>query len=318
VEVNWVGIDVSKDELEVHVRPIGESFCVANSSEGIEAMLEKLKPLSPERIVMEATGKLELLALVTLTEAGFPVVRIDPRRARNFARSIGRVAKTDKLDAKDLARYAEAVRPEVRDVGKEDSQELEGLMGRRRQVVQMITAEKNRLSRAHPSVRAHVEAHIAWLEDQQKQIEREVESVVRDSPLWCERDGILRSVTGVGQVLSNTMAAWLPEIGDLGGKQISALVGVAPMNRDSGRMRGKRAICGGRAEVRTVLYMATIVAITHNPKISAFHARLVAAGKPQKVAITACARKLLTILNAMVRDNTRWNEQLSGSAAFQT
>jgi len=315
MRANWVGVDVSKAELQAHVRPSGDNFCVANTIEGIEAMIERLKPLSPERIVMEATGKLELLVLMRLTEAGFPVVRIDPRRARDFARSTGRVAKTDRLDAEDLARYAEALRPEARAVRDEDSQKLEELMGRRRQVVRMITAERNRLGRAHALVRSHIEAHIAWLEDQQRQMEREVESAIRDSPMWQERDDILRSVKGVGSVCSHTVAAWLPEIGQMGGKQISALVGVAPMNRDSGRLRGKRSIYGGRAEVRSVLYMATIVAIAHNPTIGAFYARLTAGGKPPKVAITACARKLLTILNAMVRDNTRWNQQLAGIVA---
>jgi transposase len=304
----WVGIDVAKDSLEVYVRPLNESFSVSNTPEGLEELVARLKPLAPERVVLEATGKLEILALVTLAQAGLPVVRVNPRRARDFARSIGRIAKTDSIDAGDLAHYAEAIRPETRAIPEDDVRDLESLMVRRRQVVEMITAEKNRLGRARESVQTHIKDHIAWLEDQRRDLEKQIELVVSNSSIWREQDKVMRSVKGVGPVFSHTIAAWLPEIGTLSGKEISALVGVAPMNRDSGLMRGKRSICGGRAEVRSVLYMATVVAVTHNPIIRQFYERLTRAGKPPKVAITACAHKLLVILNAMVRDQSPWRD----------
>lgn len=302
-EATWVGIDVSEGALDVHIRPLEERFSVTNTAEGIDDLVERLSAVGPELIVLEATGKLEVPALVALSEAGLPVVRVNPRRARDFARSIGRMAKTDEIDATDLSHYAEAVRPELRPVPEEDVREMDGLMVRRRQLIGMITSERNRLTRAHRSVRSHIEAHIAWLEDQKRHIDQEVEALVRHSPIWREQDQLVRSVKGVGPVLSHTIAAWLPEIGKLSNKQLSALVGVAPMNRDSGMMRGKRSVCGGRPQVRTVLYMATIVAITHNPGIKEFYERLTKAGKPPKVAITACAHKLLIILNAKVRDH---------------
>jgi transposase len=299
----WIGIDVAKDSLQVYIRPTDESFAVANTMEGIYALLERIAPIKPELIVLEATGKLEVLAMGAIAHAGLPVARVNPRQARDFARAIGYTAKTDAIDASVLAHYAEAVKPCVRKLPQEDAQELTDLMARRRQVVDMITAEKNRLKRMHSSVIPHIEAHINWLRNEQKSVERSVAELVKSSEIWRELDNIHQNVSGVGKVVSHTLIAGLPELGRVSNKQIAALVGLAPFNRDSGILRGRRSIKGGRAHVRRALYMAAVSAVRFNLVIKVFYDRLIAAGKPVKVALTACARKLVTILNAMVRDH---------------
>lgn len=299
---SWVGIDVAKDSLQVYIRPTGDDFSVSNDAEGIDTLIERLSKEHTQLVVVEATGKLEALVIGSLVHAGFSVARVNPRQAREFARALGRTAKTDAIDAAVLAHYAEAIQPPARQMPQAETQELADLMARRRQVVEMITAERNRLSRMHASVRPHIEAHIKWLTSQRIDIEHSVERLVKASSVWHEIDQILRSVSGVGKVVSHTILSSLPEIGVIGNKQIAALAGVAPFNRDSGLMRGRRTIIGGRGCVRTMLYMACVSAIRHNPTIKAFYERLVAAGKPYKVALTACARKLLVILNAMVRE----------------
>jgi transposase len=299
----WVGIDVAQDSLQVHIRPTDDNFSVTNDSEGIDTLIDRLSEQHPELVVVEATGKLEILVIASLKNAGFDVSRVNPRKAREFARAIGRTAKTDAIDAAVLSHYAEAIQPPVRELPEAQSQELADLMARRRQIVEMITAEKNRLRRMHISVRPHIQAHIEWLKGQRTDIESSVEQLVKDSSLWNETDELLQSVSGVGKVVSHTILASLPELGTINNKEIAALVGLAPFNRDSGLMRGKRSIIGGRANVRTVLYMACVSAIRHNPVVRAFYERLVAAGKPHKVALTAAARKLLVILNAMTRQH---------------
>lgn len=299
---SWVGIDVAQDSLQICIRPSGDNFTVSNDSEGIDTLIERLSRQHPQLIVVEATGKLEALVIGSLAHAGFTVARVNPRQAREFARALGLTAKTDAIDASVLAHYAEAIQPPARQLPQAQTQELAEHMARRRQVVEMITAERNRLTRMHASVRPHIEAHIQWLIGQRTDIERCVEQLVKASSIWHEIDQILRSVSGVGKIVSHTVLCSLPEIGAITNKQIAALVGVAPFNRDSGLMRGKRSIIGGRAHVRTMLYMACVSAIRHNPTIKSFYDRLIGAGKPHKVALTACARKLLVILNAMVRD----------------
>lgn len=305
----WVGIDVAKDSLEVHIRPTDQAFAVPNTPEGVDALIEVLAPIRPELIVLEATGKLEILVMGALADSKLPVARVNPRLAREFARATGRIAKTDSIDASTLAHYAEAIQPGPSKLPEPEARELSDLMARRRQVVEMITAEKNRLKRMHPSLHAH----ISWLKNEKTSIERQVEEIIKASDIWRELDLVCRSNTGVGKVVSHTLLAGLPELGKVNNKQIAALVGLAPFNRDSGLMRGRRSIVGGRAHVRTALYMAAVTAVRHNHTIKAFYDRLIAAGKPVKVALTACARKLLIILNAMVRDHLLSKAAKNGS-----
>lgn len=297
----WAGIDVAQDSLQVHIRPSDINFSVSNDAEGIESLVKRLLQQRPELVVIEATGKLEALVMACLVDAGFSVARVNPRQAREFARAIGRTAKTDAIDAAVLAHYAEVIKPPVRKLPHAQTQELADLMARRRQIVEMITAEKNRKKRMHASVQPHIEAHIEWLTGQKTDIEHNVKQLIKDSVIWNEIDKMLQKVVGIGSVASHTLVASLPELGTLDNKKIAALVGLAPFNRDSGLMRGRRTIVGGRAHVRTALYMACISAIKHNPTIKEFFERLIAAGKPFKVALTAAARKLLLILNAMTR-----------------
>ena len=303
----WVGIDVAKDSLEVHIRPSGRCLSISNCADGIGELVREMVALKPQLIVLEATGKLEKLAMCALAGAGLSVARINPRQARDFARAIGRTAKTDKIDAEVLAHYAEAVNPEPRRLSESESSELSDLLNRRRQVVDMIQSEKNRLKQMGQSVKTHIEAHIAWLEHEKNSLERELAACIENSCIWKELDSLYQSCKGIGPVVSATLIVSLPELGSLNGKQIAALVGLAPMNRDSGMMRGKRRIIGGRRNVRSALYMATVSAIRYNPIIHAFYERLVAAGKVKKVAITAAARKLIVILNTIARTKQPWN-----------
>lgn len=303
----YVGIDVAKGMLDVAVAPTGEGWRTANTPEAIGELVVQLTARHPTLIVLEATGGFEAPLAAQLAAAALPVAIVNPRHVRAFAKSLGRLAKTDRLDAQVLARFAEAVRPQPRALPDEAAQRLRALCARRCQVVEMLTAEQNRLLRADAAVRPSLEAHIHWLRQQLSDLDRDLRSAVRESPLWRQKDALLQSAGGVGRVLSATLLAALPELGMLNRKQIAALVGVAPLNRDSGTFRGKRSTWGGRAQVRRPLYMAALVATRCNPTLRTFYARLLAAGKPKKVALTACMRKLLVILNAMVRDQRPWS-----------
>jgi transposase len=309
----FVGIDVSKAVLDVAVTPTGETWSIPNSADGMQQLVEKLGEISPRLIVLEATGGLERRAIAALAGAGLPVVAVNPRQVRDFAKATGQLAKTDAIDAAVLALFADRIRPQVRPLRDEETQELEALVVRRRQVVDMLTAEKNRLIAAPPSkrVRTAIGKTIKWFQKQLEEIDSDLDNAVKGSPIWREKDDLLQSVPGVGKVLSRTLLSLVPELGTLGKKQLAALVGVAPLNWDSGQQRGRRSIWGGRAHVRAVLYMGALVAARFNPVIRAFHARLIAAGKLPKVALVACMRKLLTILNAIVRDRTRWTREIA-------
>ena len=303
----FVGIDVAKARVDVAVRPSGDIWSVEYDDAGVAGLVDQLQALGPAAVLLEATGGLEVPLASALAAAALPVVVVNPRQVRDFAKATGRLAKTDALDAQVLAHFAEAVRPPVRQLRDDDAQELSAMTTRRNQVITMLVAERNRLSRSIPSVRPSIQAHIAWLEQQLKDLDDGLRQTLRRSPVWREKDDLLRSVPGVGEQLSLTLLAYLPELGTLNRKEIAALVGVAPINRDSGTMRGRRAVWGGRARVRAVLYMGALVASRRNPVIREFYQRLLAAGKSKKVALTACMRKLLVILNGMVKSGQHWN-----------
>ncbi len=302
----FVGIDVSKAALDVALRPSGEPWHCTNDETGIATLVNRLQPLAPELVVLEATGGLERLVVAALALAGLPVAVVNPRQVRDFAKATGRLAKTDALDAAVLAHFAEAIHPTPRPMPDAQSQALAALVERRRQVVGMLTAEKNRVQQALPAVRPKVAAHITWLEQALKELDAELDQMLRASPLWRERDHLLRSVPGIGPTVSRTLLAHLPELGQGSAKHIATLVGLAPLNRDSGAWRGTRAIWGGRRHVRAALYMAALVGVRHNPVLRTFYQGLLARGKPKKVALTACMHKLLTILHAVLRDRTPW------------
>ena len=306
-EAIFAGIDVAQDRLDLALRPSGTVRTVAYDTAGVGELVTELQSLEPSLVVLEATGGLELPLAGALAGASLPVVVVNPRQVRDFARATGRLAKTDVLDAQILAHFGEAVRPPVRSLADADTQELHSLTARRTQVVEMLVAEKNRLGRANRAVAPRIQAHIQWLEQELKDLDQGLQQTLRRSPVWREQDDLLRSVPGVGPQLSVALLSDLPELGTLGRRQIAALVGVAPMNRDSGTMRGRRATSGGRARIRVVLYMGALVASRHNPVIRSFYQRLLAAGKAKKSALTACMRKLLTILNSMVRSGQHWN-----------
>jgi len=291
----------------VHVLPDAQTHQFSNDDDGVEQLVALVAPLRPELIVLEATGKLESLAAAALTVAGLPVAVVNPRQVRDFARAIGQLAKTDRLDAAVLAAFARNVPSTQRTTVKDQqTQNLEDLLARRRQLVSMVAAEKNRSLRARGRALTDIRAHIQWLEKRLKRIDDDLQSAIESSPVWRSRDKLFQSVPGVGPVLSRTLMIDLPEIGTLSHRAIAKLVGVAPLNRDSGTMRGRRKIWGGRATVRRALYMATVAARIHNPIIRAYYERLRAAGKPPKVALVACMHKLLIILNAMARRAAPW------------
>ena len=307
MEQTFIGIDVSKDRLDVHVRPSDEAFMVTRDGGGLAALVERLGALDPRLVVLEATGGFELTVAAALAAGGMPLAVVNPRQIRDFARATGQLAKTDALDAKVIARFAEQVRPEPRPVPDAQARALGELVARRRQIIEMMTAERNRRGQlTSRRLVKGVERVLAALQKELSEIEREIGDGIRGTPAWRERDELLRSVPGIGNVVARTLIADLPELGHLDRKQIAALVGVAPLNRDSGTMRGKRTTWGGRAKVRSALYMAALVASRHNSVLAAFYQRLVSAGKAKKLAITAVMRKLLTILNAMIRDSTPW------------
>lgn len=309
----YVGVDVSQAALDVYDRLSDESWHLDNTDSGIAQLMQLMMTRQPTLIVLEATGGLETLAATSLSAAGLAVAVVNPRQVRDFAKSTGRLAKTDALDAQVIAHFAEAVHPAPRPLPDEQAQHLTALLTRRRQLMEMLVAERNRLRMTRAELKQSVQAHITWLEGQIKQLDQDLDKALKDSPIWREKEDLLRSVPGVGPLVACTLIAELPELGTLNRKQISALVGLAPLNRDSGYRRGLRSIWGGRAAVRTVLYMGTLAAIRYNPVIRAFHDRLAKAGKAAKVAITACMHKLLIILNAMVRDNTKWSAQAARS-----
>jgi transposase len=305
-----VGIDVAKAELVIAARPAGETWAVANDEAGVRELAARLRGGAPELVVLEATGGYELLAVAALAAAGLPVVVVNPRQVRDFAKATGQLAKTDRIDAGVLALFAERVRPDVRPLPTAEAQGLDALLTRRRQLLEMLQAERNRLGqvfgRGQRPVAKSLTAHIAYLEREVRGADAELGAMIRESPVWRERDDLLRSVPGVGRVVALTLLAELPELGRLSRREIAKLVGVAPLSRDSGTARGRRFVQGGRASVRAVLYMAALVASRRNPVIAAFYQRLVAAGKPKQLALVACMRKLLTMLNAMVRSGSPW------------
>jgi len=303
----FVGIDVSKACLDVAVRPTGQRWSFPNDEGGCAALADKLKSLGPALVVLEATGGMQVLLTAVLAEAALPAAVVNPKQVRDFARATGKLAKTDRIDAQVLAHFAEAVRPEPRPLPDAQTQALKARLARRRQLVSMLTMEKNRTLGALPrSLRSELQAHIHWLEEALKESDDELGRMLRDSPLWREKEALLRSVPGIGPTVSLTLVAQLPELGTLDSKKIAALVGVAPFNRDSGTLRGRRTVWGGRAPVRAALYMAALVATRYNPVIRAFYTRLCKAGKAKKAALTACMRKLLIILNAMLKHQSPW------------
>jgi transposase len=302
----FVGIDISKARLDVAVRPRGTAFGVDHDDAGIVTVIERLRSQPPTLVVLEATGGLEVVVASALAAAGLPVVVVNPRQVRDFAKATGRLAKTDAIDAQVLAQFADAVRPALRPLPDASTQALAALMTRRRQILDMLTAETNRLESASRRIRREIQTHIRWLERQVAKLDEELSQTIRSSPVWRAKDDLLQSMPGVGPVLATTLLASVPELGTLNRRQVAALVGVAPLNRESGTWRGKRTVWGGRAPVRAVLYMGALVAARHNPVLKAFYQRLRQAGKAPKVALTACMRKLLTMLNAMLKHHTPW------------
>jgi len=307
----FVGIDVAQRELVVSVLPPGETWSVGNDDTGLKDLVARLAALTPTRVVLEATGGYEVLCAAALAAAALPVVVVNPRHVRDFAKATGQLAKTDRVDARLLALFAERIRPDVRPVPDPAARELEELLTRRRQLLEMRQAERNRLAQAigrrQHHLRKSLKKHIAFLERELAIADSDLGTMVRASPAWRERDDLLQSAPGIGPVVARTLLAELPELGRLNRRAIAKLVGIAPMSRDSGRWRGQRSIQGGRATVRAAMYMATLVATRANPVIRAFYQRLLALGKPKKVALIACMRKLLTILNHMLRTGQPWS-----------
>ncbi len=302
----FVGLDVSKAHVDVCVLPAGEHWQVDREDTGLAALAERLQACAPTLIVLEATGGYEIAVVTALTLAALPVAVVNPRQVRDFARALGRLAKTDTIDATVLGLFAERVRPAIRPVPDEAHQELVALITRRRQLLDMLTAERNRLATARAAVRPGLKRHVQWLTRRVAETDNDLTTTIQQSPLWRAHDDLLRSVPGVGPVTAASLTALLPELGRLSRREIASLVGVAPLNQDSGQRRGRRAIWGGRAVVRAPLYMATLVATRRNPVIRAFYQRLRGAGKPPLVALIAAMRKLLTILNAMVKQQQPW------------
>jgi transposase len=310
----FVGIDVSKAKLDVAVGRDAAVFGAANTPEGHAEVIAKLAPFRPRRVVLEATGGLEMAAAAALEVAGLPVLIVNPRQARDFAKAMGHLAKTDAIDARVLAHLAEATKAEPRPLPSTMARELDALLDRRRQLIGMRTMEQNRMAGATGRVRRDLESHLRWLDSHIKDVDNELEKRIRSTPLWREKDDLLRGIPGIGPVLSRTLLAGLPELGELSDRQVAALAGVAPMADESGRWRGPRRIAGGRKAVRAVLYMAALTASRFNPVLKGFADRMKAAGKRPKVILTAVARKLLVIANAVLRTKTPWNPNLANPA----
>ena len=308
---DWIGIDVSKATLDVCVLPSGAAWQVANGAATIEALVEQLAAGEPERIVLEASGGYELLVVAALADRHLPVVVVNPRQVRDFARATGQLAKTDRIDAHVLARFGEAIRPEVRPLPDATTRALRALVSRRRQLQDMLIAEQHRLvsaavEDAPQPLRDQLGEHIEWLRRQLADVDDELRRQLQTSPVWHEREDLLRTIPGIGPVTSAMLLSYVPELGQLDRKAIAKLVGVAPLNRDSGTLHGARRVWGGRSQVRAVLYMAALVAVRCNPTIHAFYVRLRGAGKPAKVALVACMRKLLLVCNSVIRSATAW------------
>jgi transposase len=302
----FVGIDVSKERLDVAIRPKGERFATTRDEAGLAELVNRLQAIAPERVVLEATGGYEQIVLAALVNAGFAAVAVNPQQVRHFAKALGQRAKSDPIDADVMAHFAEAVRPAVRPLPDEATRTLAELMARRRQLVEMMAAERMRRQQVSvPRIAKSIDRHLLALEKELSKIERDIDDLIRGTPAWRDKEDLLTGVSGVGPILARTIIAELPELGHLSGRQISALVGVAPYIRRSGKWTGQAHIAGGRASVRNVLYMATITAMRCNPTIKTYYKRLRAAGKLTKVAIVACMRKLIVILNAIMRDATR-------------
>lgn len=304
----FVGIDVSKKRLDVALQPSKRYFAEPNTKAGIQKLVNRLQKLQPQLIVMESTGGYEIPAALALVQAQLPAVIMNPRLIRDFARSTGKLAKTDKIDAQVLAHYAAVIQPELRSWKEVELLELQSLLSRRRQLQEMVVMEESRLHMATPRVRSSVESAVQHLRKLLTDLEGEINDFIRRTPLWQEKAEILKSVPGIGPVTAMKLIAYLPELGHLDSKEVAALVGVAPINCDSGQFRGKRRVRGGRGEVRRALYMAAFVATQWNPMIKSFYQRLMEAGKPFKVAMTACMRKLLVIVNAMLKHKNLWNK----------
>ena len=308
-EAVCVGVDVAKSTLDVASSDSRETRQFANNDEGISQAVRYISGVKPSGIILEATGNLEMPLAAALQGGGLPVVVINPRQVRDFARATGALAKTDAIDARVLALFGAQVKPEIRPLPDKKVREMRNLLTRRRQLIEMLTAEHNRLSQGDKDIRPSIETHIKWLEEALSEINDDLDRRIRLSPSWLEKDNLLKSVPGVGKVVSSSLLIELPELGELNRRKIASLVGVAPFNRDSGTMRGRRTVWGGRAKLRAVLYMAALVASRRNPIIAAFYQRLLDAGKVKKVALVACMRKLLTILNAILRTMTVWQPE---------
>jgi transposase len=310
MDKTYIGIDICKDSLDVAVHASGKQWSFANDTAGIARLCKLLAKLEPALVVFEATGGYEMPLYLALSEAGLPVAPVNPRQIRDFARSMGKLAKTDMIDARVIAHFASAA-PELNPKPVPDTQMLKAVLARHNQLVEMVTMETNRLRGADKALREGIEAHIAWLKRELEDVDGKLRNLIEQNPVYREKDSILQSTPGVGPTVSAALVAQLPELGSLNRRQIAALVGVAPLNRDSGRHRGKRIVWGGRGRVRAALYMATLTAARFNPVIRSFYTRLIAAGKAKKVALTACMRKLLTILNAMLKHHTVWSNSYS-------
>lgn len=307
MDATYVGIDVSKDRLDVHVHPGGEAFVATRDGKGLEELVERLRVLAPTLIALEATGGFEVIVAAAIGGAGLPVVVVNPAQVRHFAQALGRRAKTDPIDAAVIALFAEAVKPELRPLPDEAQRLLAELVGRRRQIIEMIVAEGQREKRvANARVRKSIARHIRVLEKELPEIDGDIGTLVRGSQVWREKEDLLKSFPGIGEILARTILAELPELGTLSRRQIASLVGLAPFTRRSGQWKGKSMIAGGRAAARCAFYMAALVASRHNPLLKAFYRRLLDAGKPKMLALIAVARKLVTTLNAMLRDNKKW------------
>ena len=302
----FVGIDVGKNKNDVHIHGLAEELEYPNDAEGIRELVDSMRQLSPTLIVAEATGGYERLMVAELSAAGLPIAVVNPTRVRRFADSLGQLAKTDKIDARTIARFASVVRPPVRTLKSKEEEYFADLLDRRRQIVVMQTAEKNRLHTSHGRIRDRIQEHVDWLAASQREMDKEIAALIRDSQEWSEKETVLRSVPGVGPVTAATLVADLPELGKLNRQKIAALVGVAPFNKDSGKKRGTRRIFGGRSAVRRTLYMAALACTRFNPIIRRFYESLIERGKEKKVALTACMRKLLVTLNAMIRKQEAW------------
>jgi transposase len=306
----FVGIDVSKDRLDVHLRPTGQAFCVSRDAKGLDDLISRLSDRPVALVVLEATGGFETTVAAALAGAGLPLCVVNPRQIRDFARAMGRLAKTDALDAEAIALFAERIRPEARPLLDPERARLAEFVSRRRQVIEMIGMETNRRRRATDKRLAkRLDRHVAFLEKELNEIDHDIGEAIKRSPVWCKTEALLKSVPGIGYVTARTLLAEVPELGTVDRHQIAALVGVAPVNRDSGLMRGHRAIAGGRTSVRNVLYMAALTAIRCNPVLRTFYNQLITRGRLKKVALVAVLRKLLTVLNAIVRDLTPWRQQ---------